>query len=157
MRVHVPLSLSVLHQELRQFLVSAGRETGRLGEEMRRVARLLAPHCRKEECFAMPPLGLLPRLARGEFHGDMAQVLAHTDWLKENLPTLTAEHRMIAAAAEQLRQVAREEMRADCVQFAEKLINHARLEDEVVYPAAILIGEYLRLRLASSEAQAVLP
>jgi hypothetical protein len=152
-RVQVPVSLSVEHDELKHFLLAARNEPGRLGEEMRRVARLLEPHCRKEEAFALPPLGLLPRLARGEFNADMRQVLAHTDWLKNNLPTLAAEHRMITAAAGELLEAAREHQRIDCVEFAEKLINHARLEEEVVYPAAILVGEYLRLRLASSEAQ----
>jgi hypothetical protein len=35
--------------------------------------------------------------------------------------------------------------------ITEKLINHARMAEEVVYPAAILVGEYLRLRLALHE------
>ena len=153
MRTHVPLSLSKSHEELRHFLAGADRERGRLGEEMRKVARLLAPHCQKEESFAMPPLGLLPRLARGEFNADMSRVLAHADWLRSNLPALVAEHRMITDAAEQLLQAAREEKRADCAEFAEKVIQHARLEEEVVYPAAILIGEYLKLRLAAEGAR----
>jgi hypothetical protein len=155
MRTHVPLSLSIAHEELRQFLVAAQHEPGRLGEEMRRVARLLAPHCQKEERFAMPPLGLLPRLARGEFHAGMAEVLTHTDWLRDNLPTLIAEHHMITAAAGELLEAARAERRVDCMEFAEKLVQHARLEEEVVYPATILIGEYLRLRLAGEGAQSL--
>jgi hypothetical protein len=31
---------------------------------------------------------------------------------------------------------------------------HARTEEEVFYPAAILIGEYLKLRLAADELMA---
>src|SRR5689334_19521329 len=113
MRTHVPVSVSLEHEELRHFLLAAQNEPGRLGEEMRRVARLLAPHCHKEECFAFPPLGLLQRLARGEFNRDMSLVLAHTDWLKNNLPTLAAEHRMISAAAGELLEAARAEKRID--------------------------------------------
>ena len=157
MRTHVPSSLRIEHEELRHFLLAADAERGPLGEEMRRVARLMEPHLRKEEAFALPPLGLLPRLARGEFHADMRLVLGHTEWLRNNLQTLVAEHRMITAAAELLLDAARDAQRADCVEFAERLINHARLEEEVIYPAAILVGEYLKGRLASSEAQAVLP
>jgi hypothetical protein len=139
------------HEVLRHFLLAAQNEPGRLGDQMRRIGRLLAPHCHKEECFAMPPLGLLPRLARGEFNADMAQVLTHTDWLRANLPTLVAEHRLIEAAAAELLEAAREDQRMDCVEFAEKLLQHVRMEEEVVYPAAILIGDYLRLRLAAKD------
>ncbi|HEY3073721.1 MAG TPA: hypothetical protein VGJ74_00980 [Burkholderiales bacterium] len=46
---------------------------------------------------------------------------------------------------------ARAAQRIDYVEFAEKLINHARMEEEVLYPAAIVVGEYLRLRLALHE------
>ena len=32
-------------------------------------------------------------------------------------------------------------------EFAEKLLNHARLEEEVLYPAAIVVGDFLRMKL----------
>ena len=151
MRIQMPRSLRIEHDELNQFLASLGREPGTLGEELRRVARLLEPHARKEEAFAMPALGLLARLARGEVHPEMAQVFPHTDWLKNNAATLVAEHRMILAAVEKMLEAARAVRRLDCVEFAERLINHLRAEEEVLYPAAILVGEYLRLALASRE------
>jgi hypothetical protein len=151
MRIQPPRSLGLEHDELARFLAAASGEAGRLGEEVRRVARLLEPHTRKEEAFALPPLGLLARLARGEVHPGMAEVLPHTDWLKSNLGRLVAEHHMILAAAEQLLQAARAEKRTDLAGFAERLVNHLRLEEEVLYPAAVLVGEYLRLRLGTDE------
>jgi hypothetical protein len=33
--------------------------------------------------------------------------------------------------------------------FAEKLMFHAQTEEEVLYPAAILVGEYLKVKLES--------
>jgi len=33
------------------------------------------------------------------------------------------------------------------VEFAENLKLHAKTEEEVMYPAAILVGEYLKLKL----------
>ena len=157
MRIGVPQSLLREHDELREELLAGSAEKGRIGEQMRKLSALLAPHFRKEESFALPQLGLLARLARGELHPDMAQVLAHCDWMRNNLAALVAEHRSIAGAAEELLAAAREEQRAEYALFAEKLLNHARMEEEVLYPAAIIVGDYLRLRLASSEAQAVLP
>ena len=147
----MPRSLRLEHAALARSLAAAGAEPGCLGEEARRGARLLEPHARKEEAFAMPPLGLLARLARGEAHPGMAEVLPHSDWLKNNLATFVAEHRMIAAAAEQLLEAARAQQRPDLADLAERIINHARLEEEVLYPAAVLVGEYLRLRLPDDQ------
>jgi len=151
MRIQIPKSLRLEHEELHDFLAAARQEPGELGETVRRVARLLEPHFRKEEAFAMPPLGLLVRLARNEVTPAMAEVYSHTDWLKNNLPTLMAEHRAINGAVEEMLDAARAAQRIDYVEFAEKLINHARMEEEVMYPAAILVGEYLRLLLGTNE------
>jgi hypothetical protein len=156
MRIGMPASLAREHEELKQALLAGSAEKGPIGEALSRLSGLLAPHLRKEESFAMPPLGLLARLARGDINPGMAQVLPHCDWMRNNLAALVAEHRAIAAAAEELAQVAREARRADYAEFAQRLLDHARMEEEVIYPAAVLVGEYLRLRLAS-EAQAVLP
>lgn len=149
MRIQMPTSLRLEHDELNELLATWKHEPGQLGEEIRRVARLLEPHARKEEAFAMPALGLIARLARGEVHPAMAQVLSHTDWLKNNAATLIAEHRMILAAIEKMLEAARVAKRLDCIDFGERLMNHLRTEEEVLYPAAILVGEYLRLALAT--------
>ena len=151
MRIQMPRSLRIEHDELHEFLAAFVQETGPLGDEIRRVARLLEPHARKEEAFVMPALGLLARLARGEIRPEMAQVFPHTEWLKHNASTLLAEHSMIRAAVEKMLEAARAAQRFDCVDFAERLLNHLRTEEEVLYPAAILVGEYLRKALASSE------
>jgi hypothetical protein len=42
---------------------------------------------------------------------------------------------------------AKEEKKIEYVRFAEKLTLHAQTEEEVLYPAAILIGEHLKLKL----------
>lgn len=147
MLIAIPQSLHNEHQALHDGLVALSRESGELGESARRVARLLAPHAEREEQFALPPLGLLAALARGELAADMAQVFIHTDWLRKNLDTMLAEHRMIVGALERLLAAARAADRGDVAELAEKLALHARLEEEVLYPAALLVGEYLRLRL----------
>ena len=156
MRINIPKSLRLEHEELHDFLAAARREPGELGDALRRVARLLEPHFRKEEAFAMPPLGLLVRLARHEVTPAMAEIYPHTDWLKNNLPTLTAEHDAIDAAVREMLQAARAVERTDYIDFAAKLVNHLRIEEEVMYPAAILVGEYLRLLLGTNEGIAAL-
>jgi len=142
-----PKSLREEHAELRQFAARLARKESETGDAARRLLRLLDTHFQKEENFAAPPLGLLPRLARGEIGPWMADALAHAEWLRRNLDNMLAEHRMIAAAVEDLLKVAGVGASPELVTFAETLLNHARLEEEVLYPAAIVAGEYLKLRL----------
>ena len=46
---------------------------------------------------------------------------------------------------------AREARRFEYADLAQKLIIHARIEEEVMYPAAIVAGEYVRLKLGVAE------
>ena len=57
------------------------------------------------------------------------------------------EHREIVARLKILTEATLKENKLDYVQFAEKLMMHAQTEEEVLYPAAILVGEYLKLQL----------
>ena len=78
----------------------------------------------------------------------MARVLEMTDTLKAELPRMLDEHRMIADALQKLIKAASQEKKMEHIHFAEKLMLHARTEEEVLYPAAILAGEYIKLKLA---------
>jgi hypothetical protein len=147
MKISIPQSVSLGHESLHQALIAATREPGELGSTAQRVARLLEPHMRKEEAFALPPLGLLAELARGEFAPEMGEVLPHTRWLQDNLENMLAEHRMLRAALAEFLDAARAARHVEYAAFAAALIDHARLEEEVLYPAAILVGHYVRLRL----------
>ena len=70
-----------------------------------------------------------------------------TERLKADLPHMIEEHNGIVIALDNLIEVAKKESKEQIVQFAEKLKLHAKTEEEVLYPTAILIGEYLKLRL----------
>ena len=53
-----------------------------------------------------------------------------------------------------LREAAQRAGRDDVIDFAEQLMRHARTEEAVMYPAAILVGELVRQRLGLRAAQA---
>ena len=57
------------------------------------------------------------------------------------------EHKMIIEALHNLITASRNENKSQYVEFAEKLMLHAQTEEEVMYPAAILVGEYIKLKL----------
>ena len=143
----IPRPLKVEHEELHEELRRATKEGSAIGDAARAVAKLMHPHFMKEEEYALPPLGLLPMLAKGEVTSDMAEALPMTDRLNAELPEMLREHGSIVAALRELADVANRENRTEYVRFAEKLILHAQTEEEVSYPTAILIGEYIRLKL----------
>lgn len=147
MKLTIPRPLKLEHEELHEQLRRATRESGGLSEAAKAVAKLMHPHFVKEEEYALPPLGLLPLLAQGQVTPDMAAVLPMTDKLKAELGEMLAEHKSIVAALRRLADVAKRENKPEYAELADKLILHAQTEEEVSYPTAILIGEYLKLRL----------
>jgi iron-sulfur cluster repair protein YtfE (RIC family) len=147
----IPHSLKMEHHELHEELARATREPGAVGETARGVAKVLHPHFVKEEQFAMPPLGALAAVARGEKVADAATVIAQARRVADELPQMLAEHRQVVLALERLQEAAIEAGQPQYAQFAEKLKLHAQTEEEVLYPAAILIGRALeRLRVEAA-------
>ncbi len=147
MEFKIPEPMKLEHNELHAELVKGTRERGKLGEAAKDVAKVLHSHFVKEEEYAIPPLGLLQQLARGNISSGMEEVLLMTDKLKAELPTMLDEHKQIVAALETFAAIAKKKKKFKYVRFAEKLRLHAEMEEEVTYPASILIGEYLRMKL----------
>jgi len=146
MEFKTPFSLKKEHEELHDMLRKATQLSSKTGEAAKKVAELMHPHFVKEEEYALPPLGLLPQLSSGKLSEEMKQVLSMTDKLKTALPEMLAEHKQIVTALEVLVQHATAEHHPEVAEFAEKLMLHAQTEEEVSYPTAILIGEFLRLK-----------
>jgi len=151
MELSIPEPLRAEHAELHAELMSATKIGGRVGEAAKEVARRLHPHFVREEEFALPPLALLGPLVTGDTAPAMADVLTLTDKLRAELPGMLAEHKEIVAALGELEAAANAENKPQYARFAEKLIQHAQTEEEVLYPAALLIGRYVRLSLGTDE------
>ena len=143
----IPAPLKREHEELHDALRKATKEGGAVGDAARALAKLMHPHFVKEDAYALPPLGLLPLVAKGTVTPEMAEVLKLTDKLKQDLDEMLTEHKAIVAALEKLAAAARRENKPDYVAFADKLIEHARTEELVMYPTALLIGTYIRQKL----------
>ena len=143
----IPGPLKLEHEELHAELVRATQAGGRVGEAAKGVAKVLHDHFVKEEEFALPPLGLLSSLARGKVDENMGSVLRMTNQLKAELPKMIEEHKAVVAELKNLIAAAEADNKLEHARFAEKLMLHAQTEEEVLYPASILIGEYLKLKL----------
>jgi hypothetical protein len=147
MKFEIPRPLKAEHEELHNMLRKATQEPGEIGDAAKAVAKLMHPHFIKEEEYALPPLGLLRDLAQGKVTSDMQEVVELTDKLKADLNQMLAEHQSIVAALEKLSAAAKKADKMEYAEFASALILHAQTEEEVSYPTAILIGEYVREKL----------
>ena len=146
-QIAIPASIKAEHEEIHGALEQATKASGRVGEAARALATVLHPHFVREEQIALPPLGLLAPLARGETSPAMRGVLGMTDSLRAELPRMLDEHKTIRAATMRLGEVAKAEGNDAVAHLAEKLALHAASEEEVVYPAAILVGDLVRARV----------
>lgn len=147
LQIPIPNSISDEHKDLHRQLEKAIESGGRTSETAKIVAERLHSHFNKEEEYALPQLGLLSQLAQGKASEDMRDAITLADRLKADLPQMLEEHKAIVDALDELEKAAKSENKTAAAEFTAKLRMHAQNEEEVMYPAAILVGEYLKLRL----------
>ena len=142
--VQIPSSVAAEHREIHERLERAAKLPGSVGEAARAVVTLLAPHFVREEQIALPPLGLLRAASENKFEPALLAILPLADSLTRELPRMLAEHERIATATMHLAEVARASGNAEVGHLAQQLRLHALSEEEVLYPAAVLVGNWLR-------------
>lgn len=145
-KFEIPSSLKKEHSELHANLEKFTQLKGKTGAAANELARLLHPHFIKEEEYALPLLGLLSDLAKGKIPDDSKQAIEMASKLKKEFQQMLKEHQQIVTALEKLNQAALDEYNTEVMLFSENLKLHARTEEEVLYPAAILVGDYLKLK-----------
>lgn len=153
MTLKTPGSIQTEHDELHEKLKKATECGGQTQEAAKEVADLLHAHFVAEEAYAMPPLGLLSSLAEGRMPEDAGRAIEMTGKLKANLEHMIGEHREIQKALRTLILEATAEGKPEHAQFGRELMLHAETEEEILYPAALLIGEYLKLRMGTEQAE----
>lgn len=141
--LEAPLALRLDHKSLREALDRALEDKAGVGEAARAIDSLLSSHLKHEEELAFRPLGLLRGVARDASSADVASVIAMTVKIEKDLPQLLNEHRAIQDASKRLADAARRERKPEFVDLADRLWLHTRIAEEVLYPAAILLGEHL--------------
>jgi hypothetical protein len=144
--LQAPASIREEHEEIHAALVALTKTEAEVGKAATALAAVLHPHFMREEEIALPPLGLLAPLAGGQAPARMDEAMKMADTLKSEMPRMLDEHKAIRAATENLLKVARQQRDIAAQQFAAELSLHARTEEEVLYPAAILVGDIIRAR-----------
>lgn len=119
-----------------------------LGGDIGKTAKLLAdishPHFKKEEEYALPPLGLLLALSKGDWEIEPNAAIEMANKLETELSEMKKEHDIICNILENLKIIAEEESNQKVKQLVNDIKLHIGIEEQVLYPATIFIGDYLR-------------
>jgi hypothetical protein len=107
----------------------------------------------REEELVYPTLACLPDIVNGRLGMDASVVVGAARRLKETLPQMLAEHRAVRDALEKLRSAAVSASRPTYERLADSLVDHFDTEEEVLYFAAILVGEFVALCLERERAK----
>lgn len=141
-----PESIRLEHEDIHKTLVELTQAPASVGVAAKELAAVLHPHFEREEEIALPPLGLLKPLAEGRTPDGASDAVVMAETLRKEMPRMLDEHKKIRAALDNLRRVAGEEKNQRAEAFAAELALHAQTEEEVLYPAAILVGDVIRAR-----------
>jgi hemerythrin superfamily protein len=143
-KLTVPNALLLGHDEARADIARATMAGGRIAKAGKRLAQLCLPHFEHEEEFVFPLIALLPDLERGNIRREMMDSIPMVFAFGAMHDQMSEHHYAIASAIADLLQAAQKEKSTEFAEFAHCLKAHERIEDEVIYPRAILVGRYLR-------------
>lgn len=142
----VPSSIKKEHEYLLDKIHKITLFQDSTGRTAIKLYDLMQHHFTEEEDYVLPPLGILPLLASGTLPEERNEVIQLCEKLKSQLSHLSAEHQLIKAFVDELIQSDTTENHPGIIEFEKELQKHANTEEEVFFPAAILIGEYLKLK-----------
>ena len=146
MRPKIPGAVKEEYEDLYERLNAAARVRGEIGRTAMAAFRQLQPHYLKDQEYALPPLKLLPTVAAGNVTGEIDRIQTMCSRLKRQLPSLVEENDTIIGELERLADAATTEGKPEYRDLARQLIRFLEHEKRILYPASVLIGEYIRAR-----------
>ncbi len=137
------------HDELRAELAKATTESGELGNVARQVAKLCLPHFEVEEQIVFPLFLTAGNVAAEEALAGIDGIHDRVNRFNEQRESLGKQHHAVSRAIDSLWEIACEEGNDAVIGLAENLKNHEAMEEEVLYPAVLLLIRYVKNRLAA--------
>lgn len=142
-----PSSLEEEHKEIHEILEKILSSSGDTANMAKQVQSRLQPHFEKEEQLSIPVLGALQPYVNGTLTEETRnRAIEISQQFKQEYPTMLEEHKQIVAALDNLENTAMQENRQDAISFIADLKSHALNEEQVTYPATIIVGELLELQ-----------
>lgn len=124
-----------------EYIISLG---GSIGENAKLLVDIARPHFKKEEEYALPPLGILSALSEQNWELESAAATKMAETLEARLLEMKKDHGVIRKILENLKSHAEKENNQKVSQFVDDLKLHIEVEEQVLYPTTILIGTYLK-------------
>lgn len=149
MQITTP-ALKAKHDELMDEVAAASKQDGPVGSAAREVEWLLRPHLRKEEELALPALEALRAVVRRARPKELQAMAKVTERLQHEMADIAAQHAVIVLALEGLASAAELAGDESDRKLARKLADYAKMEETVIYPATILVGDIVREQLAKA-------
>jgi hemerythrin-like domain-containing protein len=146
----VPESLKEEHEAFIDGLRSHSTGKDQTGAAIRQL-RLLEPHVEKEDRLVLPLLGALSDMAAAQPLENPTAVMRAYEKYAAQYPRMFAEHLPIRQAIKRARRLAKKGGHGDVVDFLDALAHHSRVEEEVLYPAALLVGKEAQKPLFPAE------
>ena len=131
------------HEELHQELRKITKMRGKIGGAAVRVAEVLHPHFERENELALPVIGVARELVEGKSSPDFPKALELADKFKAEYQRMLQEHVEIIRALDELEKAARRAKKQAVIRFTRKLKAHARTEEDLTYPAVLMVGKFL--------------
>lgn len=139
-----PDSLKKEHQELNAELRKIATRGDSIGELLRQLRNVFEAHLQKEEKYVMPLLSLLVPLARNDKALTQSTSIQIEDDLILIYNDLLTEHKQIREILRKIKSTALRNKDSDVVELTNAIELHASVEEEVIYPAALLIAKILK-------------
>lgn len=143
MQLETPISLQLDHEVLLSKLNEIASTESNVALNAKNVADVFRAHFRREEKTVLPQLSLLMTIVEGQWSIDTKEALLKNNILIKEFQELKGEHQKIHKAAEEMVKVSLKENNKEAKKIAEEIILHIQIEEEVSYPAILLINKYL--------------
>jgi hypothetical protein len=144
MALGIPEAMREEHEELHDELRKAIKMPGPVGKAAKRVAEVLHPHFERENELALPVIGVARELAEGRTSPDFPRALGLYEKFNVEYERMLQEHVEIVKALGELEKVAKKANKTSVVDFVRKLKMHAKTEEDLTYPAVLMVGKLLK-------------
>lgn len=144
MPLGIPKAMQTEHEELHTELKRIVKFPGPVGRAAKHVAEVLHPHFERENELALPVVGIARELAEGKTPSDTQKALELVQKFKAEYENMLREHEEIVRALDELEKAGRKAKKAAAVDFAKKLRLHAKTEEDLTYPAVLMVGRLIQ-------------
>ena len=149
--LQVPQSIGYEHEQIIKDLTNFAKREVAHAAAVQKALVVIKAHYAKEEAFVLPPLALLPKIAKGTISKDMKPAIAMADRTKAALPELQNDHLQITSLMNELIEAGKADHDEELTRLATRVAIQSLNDFEMTQPTTILIGDYLRLRLAKGD------